>query len=284
LPAPSSAARLQVVVGGADATVRGCAVGYVDVDGHATWVDISGQTGAAAETVVVLHGGMSNSDELLKPIGGALRGMYRVVAFDRRGHGRSADTDTPFHYDDMATETIQVLETVVGGPAHLVGWSDGGIVAMLVALRRADLVNRLVLIGANFHFDGLRHLDFGPDSEVITRIRVAYTERSPDGPEHFRSIVKKSMIMVATEPTLTVDNLARIAAPTLVLVGDDDAIELSHSCALYEALPAGQLAVVPGTSHWVPVEQPTVVGRLITNFLASEPQPRTIMPSRRQHV
>jgi pimeloyl-ACP methyl ester carboxylesterase len=256
-------------------------VGYFDVDGHPTWVRTSGQVAATAETVLALHGGLSNSDELLNPIGDALDERYRVVAFDRRGHGRTADTDAPFHYDDMATETICVLETVVEGPAHLLGWSDGGNVAMLVALRRPELVNRLVLISANFHFDGVRPMEYGRESEVITRIRGAYAERSPDGPEHFRTIVKKTMTMAAVEPTLTVDDLARISAPALVLVGDDDVIELSHTCALFEALTAGQLAVVPGTSHWAPVEKSAEVSRLIVDFLDGEAVPATIMPSRR---
>jgi pimeloyl-ACP methyl ester carboxylesterase len=250
----------------------------IDIDGHPTWFTTLGQT---AETVVALHGGMSNSDELLDPVGAALGETYRVIGFDRRGHGRTADTDDAFHYDDMATETIRVLESVVGGPAHLIGWSDGGNVALLVALRRLDLVKRLVVIGANFHHDGLRPLEYGRDSEVITRIRAAYAERSPDGPGHFGAIVKKTMTMVASEPAMTTDDLARITAPVLVLVGDDDAIELSHTCALFEALPAGKLAVVPATSYWAPAEKPADVSRLITDFLASDPAPITIMPSRR---
>ncbi len=256
-------------------------MGHLDVDGHPTWVTITGQTAATADTILALHGGMPNSDELLDPLSDKLGATYRVIGFDRRGHGRTTDTDAPFHYDDMATETIGVLESVVSGPAHLVRRSDGGIVAMLVALRRSDLVNRLVLIGANFHFNGQRRLEYGRDSPVVTRLRTAYAERSPDGADHFRTIVKKTMTMGATEPTLTVEDLARITAPTLVLVGDGDAIELSHTCALYEALPAGQLAVVPGTSHCAPVEKPTEVNRLIADFLAGDPAPQTIMPSRR---
>ena len=164
---------------------------YVDIDGHPTWVEASGRQSDNAETVLLLHGGLSNSDELLGPLGNALGERWRLVAFDRRGHGRTKDTDRPFHYDDMATETIGVLETVVGGPAHLVGWSDGGIVALLVALRRPELVRRMVLIGANFHFDGLRPLDVGPDSPVFALIRDAYVERSPDGAEHFETVAEQ---------------------------------------------------------------------------------------------
>src|SRR5437868_4684842 len=70
----------------------------------------------------------------------ALAGAYRVYAPDRRGHGRTFDTDDPFTYEAAAAETITFLEQVVGGPAHLVGWSDGGNVALLVAAQRPDLV------------------------------------------------------------------------------------------------------------------------------------------------
>ena len=84
--------------------------------------------------------------------------------FDRRGHGFTADTDAPFHYADMATEAIGLLEKVVGGRAHLFGWSDGEIVGLLVAFRRPDLVDRPVLIGVSFHFDGVLPMELDPSS------------------------------------------------------------------------------------------------------------------------
>jgi pimeloyl-ACP methyl ester carboxylesterase len=248
------------------------------IDGHPTWVDHRGE---GSRTVVLLHGGLSDSDTLIGPLGAALGQRYRVVAFDRRGHGYTADTEAPFHYDDMATETITVLEQVVGGQAHLVGWSDGGIVALLVALRRPDLVGRLIAIGANFHHDGILPLDFAPDSPVLAMLAQNYAERSPDGAEHFGVVAEKFMTMASTEPTLTVDDVARITAPTLVMVGDDDVIRLSHTCALYEALPAGQLAVVPGASHALPIERPDETAHTILHFLAADVPPVTFMPVRR---
>ena len=247
---------------------------YVDIDGHPTWVD---ERGRGDETIVLLHGGMSNSDLLLDTIGDALGARYRLVSFDRRGHGRTADTPAPFHYDDMATETIGVLEQVVGGPAHLVGWSDGGIIALLVAQRRPDLVGKLVPIGANYHFDATVDLALAPDSPVAVMIGQAYAERSPDGPEHFGVIFEKTMALFGTEPTMTTADLARIGAPTLVMAGDDDLIRLDHTCSMYEALPAGQLAIVPGASHALPIEKPADVARLVLEFLASGP-PATFMP------
>ena len=251
---------------------------YVDIAGHATWVET---TGSGDETVLLLHGGLSNCDDLLHSIGPALAEQYRVVAFDRRGHGHTADIEGPLHYDDMATDTIEVLDSIVGGAAHLVGWSDGGILSLLVAQRRPDLVRRMVLIGANFHFGGLRELASAGSEGFMNAIALAYSDRSPDGAAHFPDIVSKTMTMFATEPTMTVDDIRSISTPALVLVGDDDLVELSHTCALYEALPHGQLAVVPGTSHAVPVEKPIEVGALVLEFLGGPLSPRTLMPSRR---
>ena len=250
----------------------------VDIGGHPTWIE---KRGDGRETVLLLHGGLSNSDMLLDAVSAPLEQSYGVVAFDRRGHGFTADSDAPFHYDDMATETIGVLERVVGGSAHLVGWSDGGIVALCVALRRPDLVERLVVIGANFHHDGLLPLELDPTSPIVDMMTQAYAARSPDGVEHFGEVVGKFMVMATTEPTFTVDDMAKIPAPTLVLVGDDDLIQLSHTCALYEALPAGQLCVVPGSSHALPVEKPEETTRVILGFLAADLPPATLMPIRR---
>jgi pimeloyl-ACP methyl ester carboxylesterase len=252
---------------------------YIDILGHPTWVV---DRGTGDETVVLLHGGLSDSDLLLDSIGTGLAERHRVVAFDRRGHGRTADTDAPFHYADMANETVAVLGTVVGGPAHLVGWSDGGIIALLVGIDRPELVGRLVPIGANYHYDGLGPMGLESDSPVLAMIAQAYAERSPDGADHFPVVLEKSLTMFSSEPTLTTKDLGRIAAPTLVLAGDDEAIRLDHTRSLYEALPAGQLAIVPGTSHAVPLEKPAEVLHLILDFLSGPVPPQTLMPLRRQ--
>jgi pimeloyl-ACP methyl ester carboxylesterase len=251
---------------------------HMDIDGHPTWVDDRGGTGTP---VLLLHGGLSNSDELLNTIGTGLAERFRVIAFDRRGHGYTADTEADFHYDDMATETIRVLEQVVGGQAHLVGWSDGGIVGLLVVLRRPDLVDKLVVVGTNYHYDGAIPVDMDPESSLIAALGKAYIERSPDGPEHLDVAMSKGFKMLATEPTLTTADIAQITRPVLVVVGDDDLVALPHTVSLYESLPAGQLAVVPGASHALPLEQPDALTGLILNFLTAATPPHTLFPVRR---
>jgi len=257
---------------------------YVDIHGHPTWVHRSADAAAgdATETVLVLHGGMSCSDDLLPSLEPPLSRAYHVAAFDRRGHGYTRDSDEPFHYAAMAEEVIGVIEHL-GGPVHLVGWSDGGIAALLTSRERPDLVRRQVLIGANFHHDGivLTDDDLGAESPIGQAAARAYSLRSPDGIEHFPVVEAKFQQMARTEPTLTVSDLETVTTPTLVLAGDDDMVRLDHTTALYQALPAGQLAILPGASHAVPLEKPGLVGQLILEFLTGPVPPQTALPVRR---
>jgi pimeloyl-ACP methyl ester carboxylesterase len=233
--------------------------------------------------LVLLHGGMSDSTSWGMQLP-ALAAAYHVYAPDRRGHGRSGDTDEAYTYEAMATETIAFLDQVVGGPAHLVGWSDGGNVALLVAAQRADLVRRQVVIGANFHHEGLMDVaDMGddPDAPSVAMFKGMHDAVSPGGPDHWPSFLRRSMQMWREGPTMTVEDLGRIDVPTLVLVGDDEPIYLEHTCALYEALPVSQLAVVPGTSHALPFEKPDAANRLMLDFLAETDPPATMLPVRR---
>ncbi|MFZ0249045.1 MAG: alpha/beta hydrolase [Acidimicrobiales bacterium] len=252
---------------------------YVDILGHPTWISVGIEND---ETTLLLHGGIVDSRSLLGSIGPALSERYRVAAFDRRGHGRTADTAEGLHYDTMADETVAVLEYLdLDRPAHLIGHSDGGDVALLVAMRRPDLVQRLVLIGSNFHHTGLLAIGELMTPDVHEMFATMYGECSPDGREHFDEFLAKTYAMWASEPSLTPTDLATVSVPVLVLVADDDAIALSHTCLLYESIPGAQLAVVPGASHLLPIEQPEETVRIIRKFLESSLPPATLMPIRR---
>jgi pimeloyl-ACP methyl ester carboxylesterase len=103
---------------------------------------------------------------------------------------------------------------------------------------------------------------------------------SPDGADHFPVVLAKFVEMLVREPHIPVDDLARIAAPVLVLVGDDDMVTLEHTVSLYRAIPASQLAIVPGASHVVVMEKPELVNDLVLGFLEN-PTAITMMPMRR---
>jgi pimeloyl-ACP methyl ester carboxylesterase len=250
----------------------------IALNGHPTWARLPRGKGP---TVVLLHGGMSSSASLLGSIGPGLSKHYRLAAFDRRGHGRTADTDEPFSYDAMATETIAFVE-YLDRRVHLVGHSDGGNVALLVAMRRPDLLRRVVAIGANYHYKGLLPMPaFDTESDGFAEWAQRFGENSPDGPEHARAVEEKTRIMTFSQPTLKLKELETITVPVLVMAGDDDVATLVHTCSMYEAIPKAQLAIVPGTSHMLLKERTKESVRIIDHFLSSTFPPVTLAPMRR---
>jgi len=231
--------------------------------------------------VVLLHGGLSSSASLLRVLRKPLERHFRVAAFDRRGHGRTADTPAPFSYDAMADETIAFIE-LLGRRVHLLGHSDGAIVALLVARRRPDLVRRAVVVGANFNVAGLMPITLlTPGSPWFSEFAAKYAEQSPDGIDHAAVVVEKFNHLISTEPSLTTSDLREVNVPVLVLVGDDDVIRHDHTVELYESLPQGQLGVIPGTSHAVLKEKTALCVRVIDDFLRGPAVPVTREPIRR---
>lgn len=231
---------------------------------------------ASAPPVVLLHGGLSGAQTWASQVD-ALSDRYRVVVPEQQGHGHTPDLDAPLTYQTMAEDTIEFMERVAGQRAHVVGHSDGGILGLFIALQRPDLLGRAVVIGANYHKDGLlssSSTNGSPDDEEFATGRDRYVELTPDGADHWPVIFEKTQRMWLAEPTLTLAEIATIVAPVLVIVGDDDVIDHGHTVGLYEALPEGQLAVIPGTSHGVKKEKPKVVNALILDFLGDE-----ILPS-----
>ena len=140
---------------------------------------------------MLLHGGLSDARFFDQNIG-PLAERFHVFATDQRGHGHTADVEGPITFDVMAQDTTAFLEEVVGRPAHLVGHSNGAVVALMIALRRPDPVCRLVLVSGGFHRDGLvRGGDQFAVDEVVAALGPSYGEVSPDGEEHFRVVWRR---------------------------------------------------------------------------------------------
>jgi pimeloyl-ACP methyl ester carboxylesterase len=248
---------------------------YVDVEGVQTWYQDHG----TGDPLVLLHGGFSDASEF----GGttpALAERFHVFTPERRGHGHTPDVPGPISYELMAADTVAFLDQLKISRSHLVGHSDGANVALLVALTRPDLVDRLVLISGNFHHDGLvAGLDLG-DLAANEYLADVYGQISPDGRDHFPVIAEKILRMATTEPTLNAADLAKVPARTLVMAGDDDMVSAEHTLLLYRGIPDSELAIVPGTSHALIIEKPDLCNRIILDFLTKDPTP-TFMPIRR---
>lgn len=253
---------------------------YVDVAGLPTWYDAAGD----GDPLVLLHGGLCTNETWAAQIP-AFAERYRVLAPERRAHGHTRDVEGPLTYDDMASDTISFLETVVQGPAHLVGWSDGGVVGLLVAIARPDLVRKLIPISANFDAAGgvpdAEGIFGDADDPGLETLRGPYAASSPDGAAHWPVVFAKFIEMVSTQPHISTADLGRIRAPTLIVASDDDLVSLEHTMELYRSIAGAELAVLPGTSHALVFEEPDLLNGIVLDFLGTDPKP-TLLPVRRR--
>jgi pimeloyl-ACP methyl ester carboxylesterase len=250
---------------------------YVSLPGVRTWYDEHGD----GDPLVLLHPGGAGVDaRALGPNVGPLASRFHVYTPERRGHGRTPDVPGPITFEAMAQDTIAFLETVVRRRAHVVGCSDGATVGLLVALRRPDLIDRLVFAAGVFHFNGWLPQVIDPNNEPPEFLARLYEEVSPDGGDHYPIVVSKLARMHSEEPTLTADDLREVQSRTLIMVADDDEVRLEHAVEMYRAIRDAELMVVPGTSHGLLVEKPDLCNEIILTFLSSDPV-STMAPVRR---
>ena len=160
------------------------------------------------------------------------------------------------------------------------------MVGTLISAEHRELVRTLTDTGSGFSdagyvaglVDGLVALP--PDDDELVMFAAMYTQASPDGPAHFPEVWDKVRTMWA-EPFDWTDKVRRISAPTLVIVGDDDFIRVEHAVEFSQLVDNGQLAVVPGSSHALPMEKPDLFNQLVLDFTA-QPIAETLMPLRRR--
>lgn len=243
----------------------------------ALWWDEQG-TGVP---LVLLHGGLTDSRFFSRNVP-ALAERFHVYTPDARGHGHTPDVPGPIIPELLLRDTVAFLTTVVGGPAHLAGHSLGGTTALQVALRHPGLVRRLILISTSLRPPRWRAPDSPwPGLDALVRfLGPGYGEVSPDGEAHFPVVASKIMTMLAGGPVLAQADLGSVSRRTLLMAGDEDAVPLDDTVALYNGVPGAELAIVPGTSHFLLREKPDLCNAIMLDFLTGAPVP-AVPPVRR---
>lgn len=244
--------------------------GYLHVRNSQVYYEASGK----GEPLLLLHGGFGTVQDFASQTP-KLAKHFKVIAFERPGHGHTADTDEPFSFPIMTDFTLDFIESLGLGPSNLVGWSDGAIISLLVAISRPDLVKRLVCVSdpPNASAMPAREREWlasaTPESfrKGQAMLVKRYDEASPDGSAHFAVVFKKTMKMWLSEPDIQKEELARIAAPTLVMAGDRDAVTADHTLELFRSIKNSQLCIIPGSTHFLLAEKPEATTRAILEFL-----------------
>ena len=233
---------------------------FAAVNGLDMYYEIHGDEDGSP--LLLLHGGMASTPETWIPF---FASFFRVIAPEQMGQGRTADlVDRPFHYHGMAEDTVELMRQLGIESASVIGYSDGGIVGLDMAIHHPKRVTKLVVTGAMARFDGNTKetqeflLEFDPESEPVWD---DYAQRSPDGAEHWPAVLRRLKLMWCVEPSFTSEELRSIQAPTLVIIGDRDIVTPEHSVEMFRVIPQAQLCVVPNAEHG------TMPGEQVLTFL-----------------
>lgn len=209
--------------------------------------------------LILLHGNGEDSTYFEHQIERFSR-TFRVIALDTRGHGRSPRGSAPFTIRQFADDLLRFMDAHAIERAHVLGFSDGGNIALTFALAHPDRVDRLILNGANLNAAGVRR-------SVQIPIELGYRAASLLARWSRKARDNAEMLgLMVNDPNIDPHRLKKLDVPTLVIAGTDDMIKESHTRLIAESLPNARLAFVPG-DHFVAAKNPEAFNREVERFL-----------------
>jgi pimeloyl-ACP methyl ester carboxylesterase len=238
-------------------------IGYAQLNDLRLYYEVHGD----GEPLLLLHGAYMTIDTI-GPLLPGLAATRQVITPELQAHGHTADIDRPVTYEQMADDAASLLGQLGIDRADVMGFSMGGAVALQLAIRHPELVRKLVVASAGSSSDGMHAVanemfpSITPEMFAGTPIEAAYLRNAPR-PEDFPRLVEQMTRLDTTPFAWAEEDIRAIAAPTLLVVGDSDVIRLEHAVELFgllgggvmgdlSGLPRSQLAVLPGTSHFMP--------------------------------
>jgi len=214
------------------------------------------------EPLLLVHGNGGSIADLRKQIP-YFRQRYRVIAMDSRDQGKSGDSNGPITYEKMTDDLAALLDHLKTGPVNVVGWSDGGIEALLLGIRHPAKVKKIVAMAAN-----LNPTPNALSQEVLDLVKSmmdAMPAAAKNTPEGRRELKVTGMMLV--EPHIDAKALQAIKAPTLVLAADYDLIRDEHTVDIFHHVPNSQLAIFPNATHMIPFDDPATFNATVDKFL-----------------
>ena len=221
--------------------------------------------------VIMVHGGLANSNYFGKVIPLLVAGGFHVVAVDSRGHGRSTRSAQPYGYELMASDVVAMMDALHIPKADLVGWSDGGIIGIVMAISHPERLNRVFAFGANTVPEGLiPNFDKqGVFADYEKRAGDEYKALSPT-PGQYGSFLAQVSKMWATQPHITERQLRAIHTPIAIADGRyDEGIKQSHDRYMAGAIPNARLVILPGVSHFAMLQDPPLFARAVLDALTA---------------
>jgi pimeloyl-ACP methyl ester carboxylesterase len=260
--------------------------GYASVNGLQMYYEIHGSGGTP---LLLLHGGLFNIDLQFGELLPSLAATRRVIATDFQAHGRTNDIDRPLTSANLASDVVGLLQHLRVPQVDVFGFSVGGGVAEYLAIHHPELVRKMIVSSVSFHPDGDREENADAVGEMTvdmiagTPMEQEYRDKSPH-PDRLQDLLDKLGTYDQGFTGWSDDDIRGIAAPTLITVGDCDAVKLEHAVRFLQlrggdvngdfvGVPASQLAVFPGTTHFFGLARTDLVRDVVLTFLDA-PMPK----------
>lgn len=231
--------------------------GFIETNGVKLYYEIYGN----GEPLLLLHGAGQSISAFTDQID-YFSSHYKVIALDSRGRGRSSDNDAELTYINQVKDVKGFLDILQIDSVDIVGWSDGGIIGLMLAINYPEKVNKLVAMGANINPEGLF-----PERLQYHKGNLAELETKNNLEDKFYIKLLKALI---NYPQLKFEDLNNISAPTLIMAGDHDLIQDTHTVKIFQSIPNSNLAILPGETHWLPESNSKLFNSIVFDFLKKE--------------
>ena len=237
--------------------------GYAPINGIRIWYASFGR----GEPVFLLHGGLANSNYWGNQVP-ALARHYRIVVMDSRGHGRSSHDDRPYGYDLMASDVLGLMDFLKVPRTAIVGWSDGAIIGLDIALHHSERLTKLFAFAANSDPSGVADIAHSPVfNAYIARAEKEYAALSPT-PRQYKPFLAQISKMWETQPNFSAEQLHGISVPTWIVDADhDEAIKRENTEFMANAISNAGLLIQPWVSHFSFLQDPPQFTSDVLHFL-----------------
>lgn len=266
--------------------------GHLPINGLSLYYEVYGELGSSAASPLLLIPGSFLATGSMTSWVSAFSGRRPVIVYDQQGHGRTPDTPRPMSYERFADDAAELLRALAVERADVLGYSQGGGVALQLALRHPGLVGKLVSVSATYRQDGWYPSALAAVQDITasafagTPVETAFRAHTSD-PAAFEAYVEKVRVLGLEDQNMSDDQVSSIASPTMVIVGDADAVRPEHALAMFrlrgggderaaetgmlDGVPAARLVVLPAMSHVGISAASAVLAPMVTAFLDDEP-------------
>src|SRR5680860_316553 len=237
---------------------------YVEINGAKIYYEEYGK----GEPLLLIHGNGSS----IKWMGNQIdyfKTRYRVIIADNRGQGKSELNTDSLTYVQIARDWDGLVNYLKLDSLSIIGWSDGGIIALKMGINNKSKIKKIVAMGANLRSDSTAVHAWAINNVKKERELIESKIQEKDTTQNW-NLQKQLLGLLGEQPNIPTSDLSKIKAQVLIIAGDEDIIRGKHSIEMYENIPKAQLCIMPGETHFAPASNPELFNEIVNRFL-SEP-------------